>query len=182
MRLPTTIGLVSTLVLACAAAGAVADNGPGKGKDADDFRRIPTATPIKHLVVIFQENISFDHYFATYPNARNLSGETSFKASPRTPMVNNLANPLDVEHHFKPLKGIDLLNNNPNSNPNNPLSSTPAGVKNGTSASNPFRLSPQQALTADQGHSESPEESASDGGKMDGFPAFVGTAGPPPAG
>jgi phospholipase C len=30
-----------------------------------------TATPIKHLVVIFQENISFDHYFATYPYAKN---------------------------------------------------------------------------------------------------------------
>ncbi|MDQ6665428.1 MAG: hypothetical protein M3Z23_13670 [Acidobacteriota bacterium] len=24
-----------------------------------------TATPIKHLVVIFQENVSFDYYFAT---------------------------------------------------------------------------------------------------------------------
>jgi len=27
-----------------------------------------TATPIKHLVIIFQENVSFDHYFATYTN------------------------------------------------------------------------------------------------------------------
>mgnify|MGYP001597532504 CR=1 FL=1 len=26
-----------------------------------------TATPIRHLVVIFQENVSFDHYFGTYP-------------------------------------------------------------------------------------------------------------------
>jgi len=26
-----------------------------------------TTTPIQHLVVIFQENVSFDHYFATYP-------------------------------------------------------------------------------------------------------------------
>ena len=26
-----------------------------------------TGTPIKHLVVIFQENVSFDHYFGTYP-------------------------------------------------------------------------------------------------------------------
>jgi phospholipase C len=25
----------------------------------------PTATPIKHLVVIFDENVPFDHYFAT---------------------------------------------------------------------------------------------------------------------
>ena len=31
----------------------------------------PTATPVKHLVVIFDENISFDHYFGTYPNALN---------------------------------------------------------------------------------------------------------------
>ncbi len=75
MRLPTTIGLVSTLALALAGAGAVADNGPGKNDD--DFHRNPTATPIKHLVVIFQENISFDHYFATYPNARNLSRRNS---------------------------------------------------------------------------------------------------------
>ena len=28
-------------------------------------------TPIKHLVVIFQENVSFDHYFGTYPHAAN---------------------------------------------------------------------------------------------------------------
>jgi phospholipase C len=37
-----------------------------------------TTTPIKYLVVIFQENVSFDHYFATYPNAANLSGEPAF--------------------------------------------------------------------------------------------------------
>ena len=31
----------------------------------------PTATPIKHVIVLFQENISFDHYLGTYPNALN---------------------------------------------------------------------------------------------------------------
>lgn len=30
-----------------------------------------TTTPIKHLVVIYQENVSFDHYFATYHTAVN---------------------------------------------------------------------------------------------------------------
>ena len=30
-----------------------------------------TKTPIKHIVVLFQENVSFDHYFGTYPNATN---------------------------------------------------------------------------------------------------------------
>jgi len=181
MRLPTTLGFVSALALTVAGAGALAD-------DADDLHRVPTATPIKHLVVIFQENISFDHYFGTYPNAMNLSGETPFPAMPRTPKVNNLVNPLDVNHDFRPLACVNLLNNNPNSVPTNPVSPVPpkdshgnANV-NGAGASNPFRLSPAQVLTADQGHNESPEESAYDGGKMDGFPAFVGTAGPPPAG
>jgi phospholipase C len=49
-----------------------------------------TATPIKHLVVIFQENESFDHYFGTYPHAANLPGETKFKAKGNTPTVNGL--------------------------------------------------------------------------------------------
>ena len=53
------------------------------------------ATPIQHIVVIFQENVSFDHYFGTYP-----SGE--FAASPDTPSVNNLLS-------------AGLLSQNPNS-------------------------------------------------------------------
>ena len=48
------------------------------------------ATPIKHLVIIFQENVSFDHYFATYPNATNPAGEPSFHAAQGTPSVNGL--------------------------------------------------------------------------------------------
>jgi phospholipase C len=49
-----------------------------------------TATPIKHIVVIFQENVSFDHYFGTYPNAKNPKGEPAFHARPGTPSVNGL--------------------------------------------------------------------------------------------
>ena len=49
-----------------------------------------TATPIKHVVVIFQENVSYDHYFATYPNATNPSGEPSFTGSTNTPSANGL--------------------------------------------------------------------------------------------
>src|SRR5579859_5467378 len=59
-----------------------------------------TATPIKHVVVIFQENVSFDHYFGTYPNATNPAGEPTFTATPNTPSVNGL-------------QGA-LLTNNPN--------------------------------------------------------------------
>ena len=57
----------------------------------DDEDRHPS-TPIKHVVVIFQENVSFDHYFATYPHATNLPGESVFTAKHRVPRVDNLLN------------------------------------------------------------------------------------------
>ena len=53
------------------------------------YRDSTTATPIKHLVVIFDENVSFDHYFGTYPYAANTDG-TTFTAKPGTPTVNGL--------------------------------------------------------------------------------------------
>jgi phospholipase C len=114
-------------------------------------------TPIKHLVVIFQENVSFDHYFGTYPNATNPAGEPSFHAKRGTPTVNGLSRA--------------LLNNNPNLNP-----------ANGAGATNPFRLDRSQAATSDQGHGYLAEQEAFDNGVMDLFPLFVGKAGPPPAG
>jgi phospholipase C len=47
------------------------------------------------VVVIFQENVSFDHYFATYPRAANNSpSEPKFHAKPGTPTVNGLNRPL----------------------------------------------------------------------------------------
>jgi len=55
---------------------------------------VRTATPTKYLVVIFQENVSFDHYFATYPNAANPAREPVFKARPDTPSVNGLTGAL----------------------------------------------------------------------------------------
>ncbi len=64
---------------------------PVYAADPDDSS---TTTPIKHVVVIFQENVSFDHYFATYPAATNPSGEPAFTARPGTPSVNGLNHPL----------------------------------------------------------------------------------------
>jgi phospholipase C len=118
------------------------------------------ATPIQHLVVIFQENVSFDHYFATYPQAANPSGEPPFFAKANTPTVNGLTG--------------GLLLNNPNLNvANNDTSANSV-------ASNPFRLDRSQAATADQDHDYTPEQMAFDKGLMDLFPLSVGTAGPPP--
>ena len=72
----------------------------GQGKNLAE--RASTQTPIKHVVVIFQENISFDHYFGTYPYATNPQGEPAFHPADDTPRVNNL------------LSG-GLLDQNPNS-------------------------------------------------------------------
>ena len=55
---------------------------------------LPTATPIKHLIVIFQENRTFDHYFGIYPYAENNPGETKFTPKKGTPPVNGFSQPL----------------------------------------------------------------------------------------
>jgi phospholipase C len=111
-----------------------------------------TVTPIQHLVVIFQENVSFDHYFGTYPHALNPAGEPKFKAAAITPAVNGLSNA--------------LLNNNPNLNP-----------ANLGGAANPFRLDRSQAVTPDQDHNYLNEQQSFDAGLMDLFPLFTGSGG-----
>jgi phospholipase C len=109
-------------------------------------------TPIKHVVIIFGENISFDHYFGTYPVAVNPPGQPRFTALPGTPAVNGLTS--------------TLLTANPNLN-----------AANGTGATNPFRLNRTQALTPSQSHSYTPEQNSFDLGAMDLFPLRTGSAG-----
>lgn len=114
-------------------------------------------TPIQHLVVIFGENESFDQYFGMYPQALNPPGEPRFTALLGTPTVSGLSS--------------SLLTNNPNLNP-----------ANGAGASNPFRLGHAQALTADQGHGYTAEQSSVNNFAMDLFPSKTGAAGAPPKG
>jgi phospholipase C len=77
-------------VAAITAITAIPSGAQPKLGNAHAANATVTATPIKHLVVIFQENVSFDHYFGTYPNAANPPGEPQFDASPETPSVNGL--------------------------------------------------------------------------------------------
>jgi phospholipase C len=103
-----------------------------------------TSTPIKHVVVIFDENESFDHYFGTYPYAANTDG-TPFYAKPGTPTVNGLYTKITKSGPVGP-----LLTSNPNEY-------------------NPQRLTQSEALTSDQDHGYQPEQEAVDGGKLDKF-------------
>ncbi|HEX4704704.1 MAG TPA: alkaline phosphatase family protein [Pseudonocardiaceae bacterium] len=107
---------------------------------------------IKHLVVIYQENVSFDHYFGTYPKAANTSGQP-FQAARHTPTVNGLS--------------ASLLTNNPNKdasgNQTNPRRYNPANIND--------------VLTCDQDHNYGDEQKSFNGGTMDKFPTTVGTSG-----
>src|SRR6202049_1291363 len=128
------LSTVAMFAVAAAVSGPVAADDSGNGRDDNNGHHGSpqnewhTATPIKHLVIIFNENRSFDHYFATYPHATNPSGEPAFKAARNTPAVNNLeptsANPY-------------LLTNNGNY----------TNTANGTNAANPFRLDRTRANT-----------------------------------
>ena len=106
---------------------------------ANDGNNSSTKTPIKHVVVIFQENVSFDHYFGTYPYAKeNNDGTKYFRgAKVDTPRVNTL-------------ESAGLLTNNPN------------GV-------NPFRIDRSVPNTCDQDHVYGDEQFAFHGGLMDRF-------------
>ena len=151
-----SITLIATLALwskdaAAASAGAVA---PASASSALP-EAAATATPIKHLVVIFNENVSFDHYFATYPKATNPPGEPYFIAAPGTPAVDNLAT-------------AHLLTGNPNF----------TSKENGADAAEPFRLDRTQANTADQNHAYTAEQQAYNGGKADLFPKYTGKGTP----
>ncbi len=83
--------LCGTLPRPLFAANGHDDNGFGQFGDRGGYE---TATPIKHVVVIFDENNSFDHYFGTYPHAANPPGEPAFYPAPDTPRVNGLNQPL----------------------------------------------------------------------------------------
>jgi phospholipase C len=153
IRLLSTVAVsVVAAMIVCSAPVSADQDDRDRDHDRDHHHShdVHTATPIKHLVIIFNENRSFDHYFATYPNAGNPPGEIAFQAKPHTPKVNNLAN-------------ANLLVNNPNLN-----------SANGTGATNPFRLDRTQANTRSQNHAYTAEQEAYDNGKADLFPKFTG--------
>jgi phospholipase C len=145
--------LLSTAAMFSVATIALGNPVAADGVRLDKAAQAQTATPIKHVVVIFGENVSFDHYFATYPKATNPSGEPVFTAAANTPVANNLGvNPF-------------LLNNNGNF----------VNTANGTDAANPFRLDRSQANTKSQNHGYKAEQQAYDNGKADLFPKFTGS-------
>ncbi len=119
---------------------------------ADPSAVTTTATPIKHLVVIFDENVSFDHYFATYPFAANPAGEPAFTAKANTPGVNN------------------LIDQDTSTGPTGPL------LTDNGNLSNPLRLDRADPMTCDQDHGYTAEQSAADHGAEDMYAQDTGNS------
>ncbi len=153
------LALVALSALVASVAGASAAPSP-----KTPLRRMFTQTPIHHVVVIFQENVSFDHYFGTYPNATNADGQP-FHALPGTPAVDGLAPatshslPASIRH------STDLLTENPNAALPQRLDSNVTGLPGDAGGQ----------LICDQDHDYSDEQQAFDNGKMDHFVQSVGT-------
>jgi len=82
--LATTLSAATVLTPAMAGGWVHAGNPSGNTGET-------TTTPIRHVVVIFQENVSFDHYFATYPHAANPAGVPQFHAASGTPQADGLS-------------------------------------------------------------------------------------------
>src|ERR1700736_4425786 len=90
-RLAATVG-------ALALAAALAGPSVATPTAAEEGGAAATTTPIHHVGVIVQENVSFDHYFATYPVAQNPPGEPAFVADGKTPTINGLTPALLSAH------------------------------------------------------------------------------------
>ncbi len=138
------------VALSLSAAVVMSGCSTGTSNTLSTVTPVTSVQAIKHVVVIFGENVSYDHYFGTYPNATNPKGETAFTAATGTPLPAGLIG--------------TLLTANPNS----------TNAANLTGATNPYRLDPSQAATNDQDHNYGPEQTAFDNGKMDLFPLSVG--------
>ena len=157
LAIAATVALGTGAAVGAAAANAATSSGvrghrrgirPSHWYRPSLYGHNETATPIKHLVVIFDENVSFDHYFGTYPYAANTSrpGHAVLPPSrarrPSTGCTQKIA---------RAARSSPLLTHNPQ-------------------RVQPDAATPYEALTSDQDHDYSGGAGRPfDNGKMDKF-------------
>ncbi len=80
LRLVVGVALVASVVVLGVASAATA----------------PTTTPIEHLVVMMQENHSFDNYFGTYPGADGIPKGACMPVDPGAPAASDCVRPFHI--------------------------------------------------------------------------------------
>jgi phospholipase C len=100
-----TLGVLA-LALVPAASGAPASEAPAKPGSQP-------RTPIKHFIVLMQENHTFDNYFGTYPGVDGIPADTCMPVDPTAPgsdcvkpfhIGDNKIQPADLDHSFDTYK------------------------------------------------------------------------------
>lgn len=74
-----------------APAGALADN-----HSAERSSEAQPKTPVKHFIVLMQENHSFDNYFGTYPGAEGIPAGTCMPLDPSRPDPSTCVQPFHL--------------------------------------------------------------------------------------
>jgi len=64
--------------------------GPGGGARAAQAEDAPTTTPIKHFIVLMQENHTFDNYFGTYPGVDGIPADVRMPLRPEDPATEHV--------------------------------------------------------------------------------------------
>jgi phospholipase C len=168
-RLPVL--LVALAALSALAASVALASSPRHIPIHDHHDQFPAKmgnpqTPIRHVVEIFQENVSFDHYYGTYPHAANSDG-VNFQPLPHTPTVDGLTPATSSSLPPSLRHSSNLLVSNPNAALPRRLDSNAIGLPGDAGGQ----------LTCDQDHNYSDEQQSFDGGLMDRFVQSVGTGG-----
>jgi phospholipase C len=163
--------------------GAFSFDGAGSAAAVTVNNSAKTTTPIKHLVVIFDENQSFDHLFGTYPYAENTDG-TDFCPQAGTAGLPGSSESVNTELGAGLVPDSTLgapiekggcatyqgVTPNPEAGANPPVADPTAPNPN---EYQPQRIPDTAAVTCDNNHSYTPEEEAVDGGKMDHFVQYT---------
>ncbi len=141
----------SVFILLALAAGVVACGGSGTAPSGAPLlpsgleQRNGGATPIKHIVIVIQENRSFDNFFATFPGADGTTtGKAAAMSKDEQQYCGGSGMPVVAKPTTVPLQKTDLFG---------------AGFGNGG----------RFDYNADLDHIHSGFELERDGGKMDGF-------------
>ena len=97
----------ASLAAGCALAGCSAQNGPALTPVADAMHASPDSKSgkyIKHIVIVVQENRSFDNLFATFPGADGATSGKNSKGQTVQLKEQPLAGALDINHDYTTYK------------------------------------------------------------------------------
>jgi len=126
-----TASIVSAILAGCSVSGPTTESGTLLPQAVSpNVRQRATTTPIQHVVILIQENRSFDNLFATFPGADGSTHGFESNGQRVTVTESNLVGP-DIGHGYKAFTieydhgKMDGFNNDPTGPHNLPAGAIP---------------------------------------------------------